>query len=268
MLYSVALRTLKDQRKALLAWAISFAALVAMYVAVYPSVKGNSSFAKLIDQMPKTYRALFTTGGGADFTTPAGYLNTELLTFMGPLLLLVYAIGAGAFALAGEEERGTIDLLLATPISRAKVALGKFSSLVLGTAVLAAVLWAALAAEGAAAGMELPLGNTAAALLQLALLGVEFGTLALFVGALSGNLTLSRAVPALVAVVAYLINGLGPMVGWLNPLRPASPFFQYIGNDPLRNGLSLRGLVVSTLTIAILVVASLYIYRRRDLVTR
>ena len=268
MLHSVALRTLKDQRKALFAWAVSLAALVAMYVAVYPSVKGSSSFAKLIDQMPKAYRALFTTGGGADFTTPAGYVNTELMTFMGPLLVMVYAIGAGANALAGEEERGTIDLLLANPVSRARVALGKFSSLVVGTAVLAAVLWVALAAEGAAAGMDLPLGNTAAALLQLALLGIEFGTLALFVGALSGHLTLSRAVPALLAVVTYLINGLGPMVGWLNPLRPASPFFHYIGNDPLRNGLSLRGLVVSTLTIAVLLFASLYTFRSRDLVTR
>src|SRR5487761_1586302 len=96
MLHNVAVRTLKDQRNALLAWAVSLAALVAMYVAVYPSVKGSSSFSKLIDQMPKAYRALFTTGGGADFTTPAGYLNTELLTFMGPLLVMVYAIGAGA----------------------------------------------------------------------------------------------------------------------------------------------------------------------------
>ena len=35
-----------------------------------------------------------------------------------PLLLLVYAIGAGSRAIAGEEESGTLDLLLAHPLSR------------------------------------------------------------------------------------------------------------------------------------------------------
>ena len=44
---------------------------------------------------------------------------------MVPLLLLVAAIGAGARAIAGEEERGTLDLLLSTPVSRRRLALEK-----------------------------------------------------------------------------------------------------------------------------------------------
>ena len=45
-------------------------------------------------------------------------------------------------------------------------------------------------------------------------------------------------VPAAVAVVAYLVNGLGPMVSWLEPVQELSPFYQYIAHDPLRNGVS------------------------------
>ena len=265
MLRSVVIRTLRDQRRALIGWAVAMVALVGMYVAVYPSVKGNSTFAKLIDQMPQAYRALFTTGTGVDFTTPAGYLNTELLTFMGPLLLMVYAIGSGSSALAGEEERGTIELLLANPISRSRVALGKFAALVVGTTTLSAVLWLALVAEGSAAGMALPVGRSGAALLQLDLLGILFGTTALCVGALTGRLALSRAVPVLVAVTMYLVNGLGPMVRWMRPLRPTSPFFQYIGNDPLRNGLSVRGLIVLVASAGVVLALGLASYRRRDL---
>jgi ABC-2 type transport system permease protein len=144
--------------------------------------------------------------------------------------------------------------------------MGKFVSLVVGTSALLAALWLALVLEGSAAGMNIPIGLCAAALLQLGLLGIEFGALALFVGALTGRLTPSRAIPGLLAVVSYLVNGLGPMVGWLRPLRPGSPFYQYIGNDPLRNGASVSALIVTTLSIATLVVCSLYTYRRRDLV--
>ncbi len=267
MRLSVFARTARDQRRSMVAWAIGLVLLVGMYVGVYPSVKGSgSSFTKLIDQMPKTFRALFTTGGGVDFTTPAGYLNTELLTFMGPMLVLVYAIGAGS-ALAGEEDRGTLDLLLANPIGRARVLLEKFAALAAGVAVLMTALWLALLVEGSAAGMDVPLAHAAAAVLHLGLLGVEFGALALLVGALTGRLALARAVPAGVAVAAYLVNGFASIVSWLGPIRASSPFYQYIGRDPLRTGLSPTAVLVSVLSIAVLVGLATASFRRRDVLT-
>lgn len=246
-------------------WAVALVALVGLYVAVYPSVQGNSSFARLINQMPKTYRALFTTGSGADFSSPAGYLNTELLTFMGPLIVLVYAVVSGSGAVAAEEERHTLDLLLANPIGRGRMLLEKFGALVVGTVFLMVVLWAALVVEGTAAGMDLSLLRTGAALSHLGLLGIEFGAVALLVGALTGHATASRAVPAFLAVVAYLLNALAPLVGWLEPLRKGSPFYQYIGNDPLRNGLSAAALGIALATIAVLVALSVTAFRRRDI---
>ncbi|HLY83312.1 MAG TPA: ABC transporter permease subunit [Acidimicrobiales bacterium] len=264
MLRSVFAKTLRDQRRSLLVWAVALAALVALYVAVYPSVKGDSSFAKLIDQMPKAYRALFTTGNGADFTSPAGYLNTELLTFMGPLLVLLYAIGAGAGALAGEEDRRTLDLLLANPISRTRLVVEKFAALAAGVAGLMTVLWLALLAEGQLAGMNVSAGNSAAALVHLGLLGTEYGAVALLAGSLTGHLGVARSAAALLAVLAYLLNGLAPLVGWLQPLRKASPFYQYIGHDPLRTGLSGAALAITIASIAALVAAAIVTFTRRE----
>jgi ABC-2 type transport system permease protein len=66
-----------------------------------------------------------------------------------------------------------------------------------------------------------------------------------------------------VAVVAYVVNGLGPMVDWLEPLQRFSPFYQYIGHDPLRTGLSGPAIGVSVATIAVLTaVAALGLIRR------
>lgn len=262
---SVTLETLRGQRRSLLAWSVALAGLIAMYVAVYPSVQGSgSSFSKLIEQMPDAYKALFTTGGGIDFSTPAGYLNVELFTFMGPIVILLYAINSGAAAIAGEEDRHTLELLLVNAVGRRRILLEKFAALVGGVACLASVLWLALLLEGRLAGMEVPVANGAAALAHLGLLGIEFGTIALLVGAMTGQVGLSRGVAAGLAVLAYLVNALAPLVGWLGPIRKASPFFQYLGHDPLRTGVSVVAIAVAAASTAVLVAIAVVAFERRD----
>jgi len=256
-------KTVFDQRRSLLGWSVALVLLVAMYVAIWPSVRDQPSMSDFLDQMPEAFRSLFAASG-ADLSTGAGYVQVELLSLMGPIIVLVYAVGAGASAVAGEEERHTMDALLANPVSRARVVLEKAAALVLGTLLLAAVLAVALVAEGRLVDMGLPTGHVAAAMLHLALLGIVFGTLALAVSATSGSLGLSRAVPVVVAVVAYVVNGLAPMVGWLEPLQKVSPFYQYIGHDPLRRGVALDSVGVAVVTSVLLATVAVWGFRRRD----
>jgi ABC-2 type transport system permease protein len=263
MLHDVWRKTLYDGRRGLLAWTASLLLLVAMYVAIWPSIKGQPSLSDFLDTMPEAFRSLFASAG-ADMSTPVGYVQIELLSFMGPLLLILYAVVAGGSAVAGEEDRHTLDLLLANPISRARVVLEKAAAMALGTLGLAAVLGVGLIVEGQWADMDLPAGNVAAAMLHMALLGLVFGALALAIGAATGHLGASRAVPAVLAVVTYVVNGLGPQVSWLEPLQKYSPFYQYVGHDPLRNGVSVAGVVVAVGTIAVLVAIAVAGFRRRD----
>lgn len=264
MLRNVAVKALRDQRRSLSAWSAGFVLLVTVYVALYPSVRDNPDYSRLMNEMPESYRALITAGTGGDVTSPAGYLNIELLSLMGPLMVLVYAIGNGANAIAGEEDRGTLELLLAHPVSRARLVLDKLVALAAGVALLTAVLWLAVWVGGRAAGMDLGAGRTAAALVGLGLLGIEFGALALAVGCLTGRPGLAKAVASLVAVAAYLVNSLAPLVGWLEPLRPLSPFHSYIGHDPLLHGFAVEAAGVLALTSLALAGLAVAAFRRRD----
>jgi len=45
---------------------------------------------------------------------------------MVPLLLLVFGIGFGTNAIAGDEEKGTLGFLLASPLPRWRVVVAKF----------------------------------------------------------------------------------------------------------------------------------------------
>jgi ABC-2 type transport system permease protein len=263
MLRSVFGKTLFDQRRGLVGWLVSVALLVLMYAAIWPGVRDQPSLSDFLDTMPEAFRSLFATSG-ADMSTPVGYVQIELMSFMGPLIVLLYAVTQGSRAVAGEEDRRTLDLLLAVPVSRSRVVLEKAAAMVLGTLALATALGLALVLEGRLFDMDLPVERVAAAMLHLALLGLVFGALALAVGSVTGNAALTRGIPVGVAVVAYLVNGLGAMVSWLEPLQPYSPFYQYIAHDPLRTGVSAPAVLVATATVAVLVAVAVVGFRRRD----
>ncbi|MGW0041958.1 ABC transporter permease subunit [Rhodococcus sp. NPDC003348] len=256
-------KSLWDQRRSLPAWAVGLVLLVAMYVAIWPSVRDQPSISDFVEQMPEAMRALFVMSG-ADMSTAVGYVQVELLSFMGPLLLLLYAIATGAAAVAGEEERRTLGLLLSSPIGRSRIVVEKFAAMAVGVALLGIVTGVALIAEGRLVDMDLPAGNVAATMVHLSLLALVYGTLATMLGALTGHTMVSRAVPAVAAVLAYVVNGLGPVVSWLEPWQRFSPFFQYAGHDPLRNGLSVPAVLVSLGTVAVLLAVALPGFRRRD----
>lgn len=261
---NVLLKTLRDQARGLAAWSVSLALIVAMYAAVWPSIRGQPSMSDFIDQMPEAFRSMFATTG-ADMSTPTGYIQIELLSFMGPIAVLIYAVGTGAGAIGGEEDRHTMDLLLSNPVGRWRVVLEKFLAMAAGTFLLAAVTGAALVLEGRLVELDLPADKVAATMLHLALLGVVFGTLALALSAATGRTGLSRGIPAALAVLAYIVNALAPLVDVFDRLQKLSPFYQYIDHDPLRTGIAWDSVLVSVATIAVLAGAAVVGFRRRDI---
>lgn len=261
---SILTKTLRDQGRSLLAWSVSLALIVAMYAAVWPSIRGQPSMSEFIDQMPEAFRSMFATTG-ADMSTPTGYIQIELLSFMGPIAVLIYSIGTGAGAIGGEEDRHTMDLLLANPVGRGRVVLEKCVAMLLGTFLLAAVTGASLVFEGQLVDLQLPAGKVAATMLHLALLGSVFGTAALALSAGTGKTGLSGGVPAALAVLAYIVNALAPLVGAFDRVQKLSPFFQYIDHDPLRNGIAWDSVLVSAATIVVLAGLAVAGFRRRDI---
>ncbi|MGZ4109074.1 MAG: ABC transporter permease subunit, partial [Actinomycetota bacterium] len=166
-------KTLRDQRRTLLWWGAGILLVVLMYAAFYPSVKANADqFTSYMKNLPKAVKDMV---GGTNIASPAGYLNSEIFSFMGPILLLVYAIGAGSRAIAGEEESGTLDLLLSTPVRRRTVVLDKFVAMLVGTSALGAVAWLGTVAVAPAFGLHVAIANLTAAFLNLFLLGLAFG---------------------------------------------------------------------------------------------
>jgi ABC-2 type transport system permease protein len=261
---SLGLHSLRDQRRPLLVWAPGLLAVIAMYAAIFPSIRGNVAYRRLLDSLPASIRSLVAATAG-DITTGAGYLNVELLSLMGPLLVLAYAINAGARGIAGEAEAGTLDLLLTTPLSRRRLLLDKALGLGGGLTVLMLVASAGVLVAGALTRMSLKSTGVLAAVVHLGLLGLVYGVLALTVGAATGRVSRARGVALVLAVVGYLVNGLTPLASWLRPFQALSPFHQYLGHDPLRHGISAPSIAIALGTVGALLLAGVVAFERRDI---
>lgn len=266
MLRSVFRKSLRDRRWSLLWWAIGLFGL-ALYIAIfYPYIRDMPGLNELLQEVPA---GLIKTlvGEITDLTSPQGYLNSELFFLIAPLLFLILSIGMASDVIAGEEERGTLDVLLSAPIPRWRVVLEKVAALTLSLVIVAFAFWLGLAMGAAWVEMDLSAGRLAEATLSGVLLALALGMLALAVGCVRGNRGLATSVASVVGVASYFLNALGPQVEVLKPYQKLSPFYYYIGASPLVNGLNLgHAMVLLGLAVFFLAVA-LIAFERRDLNT-
>lgn len=218
----------------------------------------SKTLAELSAHFPKVMNTFIGTGA------PGGYVVNELFSLIAPLALVAYAVVSGAPAVAGEEAKGTMSLLSAQPITRAGILGAKLAGM-LGSLVAVMVLfWVGIvvAARSFDVGLDQP-GITAACV-HLFFLSVMFGAVAFAVGAASGRPEMATGVGGGAAAVAYLANGMLPLAnldGWAR----LSPWYYYLGGDPLREGVDPWHLLVMAGIAAVAVVMAFRTFPRRDL---
>jgi ABC-2 type transport system permease protein len=259
-------RTLRERWRSLLIWSLGLAAISAIELAVYPSIRATGEgWQAMLDQWPDALKEAFRLDA---YGSGVGFLNTELFSMMFPIMLIAVALGAAAAATAGEEERGTADLLLSLPVLRGHVLTGKTIAMTLGVVVVMAA--GALTIVVGAPLVDLDVGTleVVAASVMTALLGLLFGCVGLLLGALTGKRAAALGGGIGLAIAAFLLQVLAPMADWLKPWQKASPFDWALGSDPLLHGVDWGdvGLLVGV-CLLLLAVTGLA-YHRRDIAGR
>lgn len=261
---SVGLKAFHDQWRATVGFAVLMALYAGLLLAIFPSISSIVQLKDIFDKLPESMRALFAPGG-VDITTPEGYLATEFYSIIGPLLFFGYTIAIGGSATAAEEERGTIDMVLALPVRRWRLVLEKFVSMVIGASILGVALLVGVALGAAVAGLTVRFDGFIAVTAGSVLLALLFGALAMWIGALTGRRTTSIGVAFGLAIASYFVYSFSSLVEVLKPLRPLSPFTYYIGDDPLTKGVQANDLAVLGVTTLVFLVLALLSFQRRDL---
>jgi ABC-2 type transport system permease protein len=264
MLRNVFTKSLRDQRRSTLWWAVAVVAVTITICAFYPSVRANSAgLDSYLASLPAGVRQAFF-GGTLDFGSPAGYLNGRWLGLTAPVLFMVFGVLAGARAAGGEEEGHTLGLLLSYPVTRGRFVLDKFGGFLLGALAVGVAHWLALLLGAAVGSITVPQGRILAVNISLVLLAWAVGGVAFLVAAATGRRGTGAAAGGAVAAAAYLLNTFALMLHSLEPLKRVSLFYYYGGGQPLRDALGARGVVALLGTAAVCLALSVAFMHRRD----
>ena len=110
-----------------------------MYVALFPTMQEQAEKLKqAFESYPQALMKAFNISFENFFDTLQGFMAGEYFSLLWPIIMIILVLSYSASAIAGEIEAGTIELLLAQPISRLKIFLAKyFSGIVIIVAFIA-----------------------------------------------------------------------------------------------------------------------------------
>ena len=251
----------RDQRRSLLMWSIALAAISTLYISIFPAMGATGEMQALVDSLPE---AMVTAFGYDQIGTAGGYISSTVYGLLGPILLLVFAIGAGARLIAGQEEDGTLELELTAPVARRRLLTERMLALWLNVVVLVGVITLVTILLVFTLDLDVGINEVLAGSSGLLLLVLGFGTVALAAGAVTGRRAIAIGVAAGVAVLAFMFDAIGPTIGagWMTAI---SPFSWYLEDSPLTQGFDLQGLALLAAVPVIAAAVALARFGRRDL---
>jgi ABC-2 type transport system permease protein len=265
-LLALILHTSRSQARSVVIWGVALGLLSLITVSFFPSLEDQGQqLNELMESYPPELRDLFGMGEGTDLSTIEGFLASQVFSFMAPLALAFFPILASAGAIAGAEERGTIDVLLGNPVPRWQLVVGNFVATAISTVGIVAILGLFTWVPAVLLDVDLSLEKTAEATLNLWPLCMFFGGLAMLCSALFHRRALAIAIPGFVLVATYFINALGDTVEDLEDAQPLTVFHYY--GSAIEDGIDWSNFSGVTLAALVLVFLAALAFRRRDIYT-
>ena len=264
MLNSVFGKTLFDMRRGLIWWSIGLILTNLMIVLIFPSIEESSAaLTEYMQNLPPAMIALI--GDIANFTTMEGYLGLELFSFFLPALTLGFGIAYGGSAIGSEEDSGTLDALLSYPITRRSVLTQKFGAIMVFALLVLVASTAGLLLGVVMVDSSINMVNLAAAVLNVGLLTLLFGTLTLALTGLGLNRGAASGISAGLAALTFLINSLAPLADLPEVVRHITPWYYYDAVEVLQTGPEPLNAAVLLVGIIILLVIGIVGFQRRDI---
>jgi ABC-2 type transport system permease protein len=257
-----------QRRWSLLWWSLGVAGLVGLDMLLYISIRGEAAqFNQLMQHLSPTVRSL-TAGSNVDFLSPVGFLSARVYYLLLPLLLTIFTMNLGSKLVGKEEQDGTLELLLARPVSRTTLLLSKLGAGVLAVSLLGFVaLLTAIICLHPSGLTGISYKGVAMATLAAVLLSSLFGMIAFTFTAL-GRPARSAAtgIAALFAFASYIISSLESSVHWLRWPAKLLPYHHFRPSVILAGASSQKWEMLGFLVvIGALAVVSWIGFRRRDI---
>ena len=253
----------RSQRVKLVIVAVAIAAWSVFLPLIY------SSFGPQIKQIVDSGifpKELLNFGGGDPFTL-GGSIALGYIHPIAIILISVFAVGFSTSAVAGERQRGTLEVVLARPVSRRTLYVTLFVALVFFLGIILAASIAGTIIGSGLAGVldELPVERLPLLWLNGMLLWVAIGAIGLAASVSFDRLTPALGVTLAIVIVSYFLEILGSLWSDAKGLQQYSIFHYLTAQDVLAGTAAASGFVLLAVVGLVAIGWALVIFPRRDL---
>jgi ABC-2 type transport system permease protein len=254
--------TLRRMRGQIIGWGIGLTLYGLLMVSLYDSIVGIEGFQELMASYPQELMAFF----GDDMlsiTTPKGYIGLYYFNYM-TIIIGIFAVGACASLLVGDEEKGLLDLVMAHPVSRTALFWGRLLGFAATTVVILLVGWLSWLIPSGSSGLDLAWIELLRPFLPLFAELLLFGTLALLLSLLLPSVRIAGMITGGLLIANYLLIGLANINEDLKSVIEFTPLHYYQGGDAITelNWGWLAGLLAVS---AAFVLLARWRFQRRDI---
>jgi ABC-2 type transport system permease protein len=257
-------KLLRDVRVALLVVCLLLAAFQCLWVKIVDQLSGHllpmlvwlgqgrnvsgADIEEFIFQGPGRILQTLIGGGNISLFRPTDMVTVGYVHPLVQTILCVWAIGRAAGAIAGEIDRGTMELLLAQPLARYRVVLAHLTVDFLTIPVLCLSLWAGNWLGAWLVGvlqLDAPLNSSAKLAVDPRIFAPALASVAALLFAISGyTMWLSAcgrfrgrvlALAVLATLLQFLINAVGQLWETIDFLRPWTVFYYYQPQSAILN---------------------------------
>lgn len=267
---SVYLKTLREFRIAILGWGVGMGLLMYVVLAAVPSLVATPQARASLVSLSSSFAWIAEP---IALGTPGGYVTWKYgLTI---LIIAIWPLIACSRMLRGEEERGSLDVLLSLPRGRMRVALEKLAavwSALLGMGLLIGLL---AFAGGKSVSADFSLFDALLFGLNVSLICGVFGSIALLLSQFTQERGTASGLTGgllLAFIVLDMVHRVIPGTEWLSRL---SPVYYYNLSKPLvpassygvpssSYGANPGGMLVLLALCILLSGAAVWLFARRD----
>ena len=244
---------------ATLGWGIALALFGTTYITIFPQVEQQiKSIANW-----EVYQAM-----GFDMGTFEGFLGSTVVLFI-PLVLAIYVITNSTHTLAGEEDEGTLELLLAMPLERWQIVSVKALALGLSTFLILALVGAwngwVLSRMKAVVEVDISAWQLFVAVINAWPLTLLVGMIGLFLGAWLPTQRAASISLTVFYLVSYFTENFASHVASLAALRPFS-IFSYFDTSTrvFQEGVQAIDVLILLGMAAVFLALALFSFQRRN----
>ena len=261
MLRNIFLKTLRDYRVAILGWGIGMGLVV---ISPMASVSALVTTPQAREQLVSLAASFAWNADAIKVDTIGGYATFKIGFFV--FLIAIWPVLVGSRMLRGEEDRGSMDVLLSLPQRRLNVALEKLAAMWTALLVMGVLIGLLAFAGGAKFGADFGLGGGLLYGLNLALICAVFGSLALLISQFTqerGPAAGTTAGLLVFFIVLDMVHRVAPNTEWISRL---SPIYYYNLSKPLipSYGTNAGAMLFQLALAAILGGAAIWLFVRRD----